>query len=135
MDINLIITICVVLAVILALYVLIKAGRKKISTRDQKYIQKHWEHIEDEKNKNPNSAILEADKLLGHVLKLLGYEGSLGEMLKKSESLFKNINDVWEAHKLRNRIAHEMGIKISEKETKSALRKFKSALNDLGAKL
>jgi len=123
------------LAVILAVYVLIKSSSKKISSAEQLKIKKQWNQIIDEYKKNPNTAVLEADKLLSHVLELLGYEGSVGEKLKKSSALFKNLNDVWTAHKLRNRIAHEMGLKINQNEAKSALNIFKNALKDLGANI
>lgn len=50
--------------------------------------------------------ILEADNLLADILRSKGYPGTdLGEMLMGAD--FKSINDAWEAHKIRNKIAHE----------------------------
>jgi hypothetical protein len=66
-------------------------------------------HIE---SNNPNDwklAIIEADIILDDVLKQKGYVGnSLGDRLKSiSTTQLNSLNDAWEAHKVRNRIAHE----------------------------
>jgi hypothetical protein len=61
---------------------------------------------------NPNDwklAIIEADIILDDILKKRGYTGSsLGERLKSiSPNQLESLNDAWEAHKIRNRIAHD----------------------------
>jgi nitrogen fixation-related uncharacterized protein len=61
---------------------------------------------------NPNDwklAIIEADIILDDILKSRGYPGgSLGERLKSIGSgQLGSLNDAWEAHKVRNRIAHD----------------------------
>lgn len=61
---------------------------------------------------NPNDwklAIIEADIILDDILKQRGYAGnSLGERLKSvSPQQLSTLNDAWEAHKIRNRIAHD----------------------------
>jgi hypothetical protein len=66
------------------------------------------EHIESD---NPNDwklAIIEADIILDEVLKRQGYAGaSLGERLKSiSPSVLASLDDAWQAHKVRNQIAH-----------------------------
>jgi hypothetical protein len=54
-------------------------------------------------------AIIEADIVLDETLKQKGYMGvSLGERLKSvTGTQMSTINDAWEAHKIRNRIAHD----------------------------
>jgi len=108
-----------------------QSKRRKISKNNQKRLKNHWENLPND----PKNSILEADKILDEGLKIKGYKGSLGEKLKQAGGLFSNENNVWAAHKQRNRIAHELNIKISEKEAKIALGQFKQALNDLGFKL
>lgn len=66
-------------------------------------------HIDSQ---NPNDwklAIIEADIILDDILKQKGYVGaSLGERLKSiSPNQLNSLNDAWEAHKTRNRIAHD----------------------------
>jgi len=63
-------------------------------------------------SENPNDwklSIIEADIILDEVLKQQGYAGnSLGERLKSiSPNQLASLQDAWEAHKVRNRIAHE----------------------------
>ncbi|OGZ15558.1 MAG: hypothetical protein A3J08_01195 [Candidatus Lloydbacteria bacterium RIFCSPLOWO2_02_FULL_51_11] len=54
-------------------------------------------------------AIIEADNILKELLDKMGYAGdSIGEQLKSVEpSDFLTLSSAWEAHKVRNRIAHE----------------------------
>ena len=125
----------ILIAFVLAFYVLIKSGSGKLTASHQQFIRKQWKNITEESFNNIHSAILDADKLLGYTLELKGYVGSVGEQLKRGGSLFGSIDKVWSAHKIRNRIAHEVGVKIGDKEGKRVLSTFKKALNDLGAKL
>lgn len=54
-------------------------------------------------------AIMEADNILDEIIKAIGVPGeNLGERLKNIEPPdFNNLQNAWEAHKVRNRIAHE----------------------------
>ncbi|OGG67809.1 hypothetical protein A3E65_02825 [Candidatus Kaiserbacteria bacterium RIFCSPHIGHO2_12_FULL_56_13] len=71
-----------------------------------------WEHIESlMEASDPASwrqAIIEADIVLDEMLTRQGYAGdSVGEKLKQIEpSDFDTLEDAWEAHKVRNQIAH-----------------------------
>jgi hypothetical protein len=79
-------------------------------------------------------AILSADKLLDRALKDLGVAGdSMGDRLKVSKSRFSDIDQVWAAHKMRNRIAHETDVKINIIVAKKTMLIYKKALKDLGA--
>lgn len=53
--------------------------------------------------------ILEADMMLAELLQKRGYPGvSIGDQLKNVDTeKFKTLQDAWEAHKVRNIIAHE----------------------------
>lgn len=72
-----------------------------------------WLHIEsligsDQEN-DWRSAILEADIMLEELLDNLGYEGkTVAEKLQQvNTSDMKYLAEAWEAHKVRNRIAHD----------------------------
>src|SRR3989344_2965602 len=71
-----------------------------------------WERIVEEvQSENPNDwkqAIIDADVLLERMVDIMGYRGeNLGEKLKQIEaSDFTALNQAWEAHKVRNTIAH-----------------------------
>ncbi len=68
--------------------------------------------INHSQSESPNDwklAIIEADIILDDTLKQKGYAGnSLGERLKSiSPNQLESLDDAWEAHKVRNRIAHD----------------------------
>ncbi len=77
--------------------------------------------------------IMEADNLLLEILEEKGYQGDgVGEKLKSAS--FKTIDLAWDAHKVRNRIAHEgSDFQLTEREAKRAFMLFESVLRDLKA--
>ncbi len=77
--------------------------------------------------------IMEADNLLLEILTEKGYVGEgVGEKLK--EASFKTIDLAWDAHKIRNRIAHEgSDFELTEREAKRAFMLFESVFRDLKA--
>lgn len=121
-----------VLYFLLLIWTFLKRKNKKLSVKDVQYIKFHFEKIHSELEKNPKNAVIDADKLLDFALGKRGFSGNLGEKLKKAGPLFSDLNGVWNAHKLRNRIAHELG-DINKSEAKMALDSFKRGLKDLGA--
>ncbi|MCA9334769.1 hypothetical protein KC953_01360 [Candidatus Saccharibacteria bacterium] len=79
-------------------------------------------------------AILNADKLVDQALKESGYVGqTMGDRIKSTRGKLSHRNDLWAAHKLRNRIAHETGVRVSYAQMRRALGGFKHTLKDLGA--
>lgn len=77
--------------------------------------------------------IMEADNVLLEVLTEKGYQGDgVGEKLKSAS--FKTIDLAWDAHKIRNRIAHEgSDFELTEREAKRAFMLYESVLRDLKA--
>lgn len=79
---------------------------------DKRVDHSRWEYImqliESGQETDWRQAIIEADIMLDEVLTQLGYQGdSIGEKLKSvSPSHFATLNNAWEAHKVRNEIAH-----------------------------
>lgn len=67
------------------------------------------EHVESENQNDWRQAIMEADIILNEILDKMGYKGeSIGEKLKRVEKAdFNTLDQAWEAHKIRNVIAHE----------------------------
>ncbi len=124
-----IILIFVIADVLIVAYIIFRRYHRKMSDETIKEIQVKWKHIIREKD--VRHAIMDADKLLDYALKNMGYKGSLGAKLKKAPFLFKNINDVWSAHKVRNNIAHKMNYMVDEKTYKATMLKFKKAFKDL----
>ena len=78
--------------------------------------------------------ILNADKLLDQALKQRGFKGdTMGERMKSAKDTWTNANNVWTAHKLRNKIAHETDVKVGYDMARRALAAYKQGLKDLGA--
>ena len=80
---------------------------------DREIVAGPWEEvrrkIESPIQSDWNIAVIRADAILGAVLKDMGLAGeTLGERLKQLDpAKLNSLNDVWEAHKIRNRIVHE----------------------------
>lgn len=99
--------------------------------------RERWEVIENHINSvNPSDwrlAIIEADSLLDEMVKRMGYQGeSLGERLKAVEvSDFNSIQNAWEAHKVRNKIAHDgSGFSIDHREAKRVIELYEQVFKE-----
>lgn len=90
-----------------------RLGKYFIRPTKQQVENTRWKKVEELfHSQNPNDwrvAIIEADAMLEDLTLQLGYNGAtLGERLRKIErSDFPTLNHAWEAHKVRNKIAHE----------------------------
>lgn len=125
-----------IIAVVGAVYLAFATKRRPIL--DQAKYQAHWLEIEHSVSKdNPGSwqlAIMNADKLLDQALRERRFGGkTMGERMKAAQSLWKNANHVWSAHKIRNQLAHETDARVNYDITLRALSAFKQGLKDLGA--
>jgi len=80
-------------------------------------------------------AVIEADKILDNLLGLIGYKGgTLGEKLKSMSVIqLSCLDEIWQAHKIRNKIVHNPDEKISLTEAEDAIEKFKKGLEELSA--
>lgn len=80
-------------------------------------------------------AIIEADAMLDSLVTSLGYEGAtLGEKMKNIDrGHFPTIQDAWDAHNVRNKIAHEgIEYQIDEVEKNRVFRLYQKVFLDAG---
>jgi hypothetical protein len=96
-----------------------------------------WERVERHmKSTNPNDwrlAILEADIMLDEMLSVLQYSGeTMADKLKSVErSDFLTIDKAWEAHKVRNVIAHEgADFLLSDREAKRVIDLYREVFEE-----
>lgn len=124
MDLSLflIIGIIILLLAALGLMALIFSGAKKLSPA---FTQKVKEHMQKIATLSQRDQILEYDKILSLCLKELGYEGTLAEKMKAYGQEFKDTHAIWTAHKLRNKIAHEIDFEPSKKEYNLGIKAFR----------
>jgi hypothetical protein len=83
-----------------------------------------------------HQAIIQADKLVDQALREIQAPGdTFGDRLKASEGRFGHdiYNHLWQAHKVRNQIAHETNFYVDRQDTEQALDGFERALSRLGA--
>jgi len=102
---------------------------------DKVHFKNEWndciEQFRDEKTRN--LSLINADKLLDEALKCLGHTGdTMSERLISAKSSLKNKDEVWSAHKIRNRLVHESGYHPTEKVIKRSLNGYYRAFKDLG---
>ncbi|HEX4799119.1 MAG TPA: hypothetical protein VFV22_01105 [Candidatus Paceibacterota bacterium] len=80
-------------------------------------------------------AIIEADIMLDEVLTNAGYVGqSLGEKLKSANPMsFTTIQDAWEAHKVRNEVAHAgSDFVLTPKSARETIMRFERVFREFG---
>jgi hypothetical protein len=103
----------------------------------KKQIKKEWQKIEEhffEGGENDlKIAIIKADNLLDEALRYGGITGkTLGDRLKKiKSSQLTDIDLVWQAHKLRNEIAHEKDFKLKRDLAEKTLGIYEKTLHEL----
>jgi len=79
-------------------------------------------------------AVIEAENILDESLQRMGFLGeTFGERLKQIRpDQLKNLDQVWEAHKIRNNIVHDPDYRLSLEQAKKALEIYEKALRSLG---
>lgn len=112
-------------------YILYWRKKRGFNQTQKRQFLNHWNRLSG--GRDLKHAVMEADKLLDLVLNQKGFSGPLGEKLKMAKDIFSDLNGVWFAHKLRNRLAHELNANVSDSDLRMALSNFKRALKDLGA--
>jgi hypothetical protein len=100
-------------------------------------LNQKWESVQKHMaSDNPAEwrlAILEADIMLGDILEKMGYQGdSIGEKLKGIEkSDFLTLDQAWEAHKVRNQIAHEgSDFLLNERDARRVIELYKQVFEE-----
>ena len=121
----------------------IKSG--KIAERNERgeealeSFKENWEgvllHINSASESDWKLAIIEADKIVDQILVLKDYKGE--SMAERMTSIDKNelesIELLWEAHKVRNRIAHQPGFRLDYNQAKKVIAYYEEVLKDLRA--
>jgi hypothetical protein len=103
-------------------------------------VNPRWTHIEQLSAGSNSSewkeAIIEADIMLDDALRDAGYSGdTIADKLKSIDpSRLASLQDAWEAHRIRNEIAHRgLQFDLSEAVARRTLIRFETVLRELGA--
>ena len=119
------------------LLALIQWSQRRTSKLNRQYYQKKWHEIrvmEQTSAAARRLAVIEADKVLDRALKDLNFSGAtMGDRMKSATQVMgKQNNNVWSAHKLRNRLVHEE-TKPKARDIRRAINAYQAALKKLGA--
>jgi len=102
-----------------------------------KKIFKQWmaitKKLESKKESEYKLAVIEADSLLEGILKKMGYKGeTLSEILEQVDaSVLPNINEVKEAHKIRNNLAYDPDYHLTQELAEKTLSAYENAFRSL----
>lgn len=102
-------------------------------------VEKTWNKIKARLDTGLESeyklSIMEADSMLDDTLKRMGYGGeTLGERLKGlTEATLTNIEEIKQAHQIRNNIVHDPDYRLSSDEARKTLAIYEKAFQDLQA--
>jgi len=115
--------------------------RRNAVSIDKSMVMTRWMEIEATANMGGpahlKASVMDADKLVEYVLGAKALSGNtFAEKLKSAKPLFRDYKDydnLWFAHKVRNSIAHDNGQDFSLTNAKKAIEYFKKALKVLGA--
>lgn len=112
------------LAFVSAAYVFwsLRRRRVRIPELQKKHLRQAWDDAVE--IKDPAQRVLHAEKVADAVLKALGYGGTFAEKLQKAHALLADIDAVWDAHRLRNTVAHELHVHVSRAQSDRALAAF-----------
>ncbi len=95
--------------------------------------QEIMQHIESIREGEWKFAVIEADKLVDDQLKNLFPGETMGERLMNiDKTSLLSIDGLWEAHKVRNRLAHESNYFLRHAEAVRAIRLYEQTLKELG---
>lgn len=100
-------------------------------------VLKTWERIQKRVRSGYDAelrlALIEADKLWDELLTRMGYGGeTTAERMKYlTAAQFSNIEDLWAAHKLRNRVVHDTEFPPRQDEILRAVAAYEKAFREL----
>lgn len=128
-------TVIVIVLAVVVLVVISLSTRATPKGIDKEHFKNEWNDVlglfKDEKTRS--LSVIHADKLLDQALKCLGYSGeNMAERLVAAKAKLQHRDEVWTAHKLRNKIVHETAFDPKESQVKSALQGYYKTFKDLG---
>ncbi len=111
-------------------------ARRPRKDLNREYFKGKWKELQKglAKPETWPMAIIQADNLLDEALKKRRFKGkTMGERLVSAQKSLSDNDTAWFAHKLRNKLVHEVDVKLTQKEVQKALMGLRQALRDLGA--
>ena len=113
------------------------AAQRTVVAHDVPKTQLRWQRIREQATGDSAQgwrlAILEADIVLNELLDILGYRGdTMADKMRSVDRVsFNTIDLAWEAHKIRNKVAHEGETHtLSARETRRVIALYERVLKE-----
>lgn len=105
-------------------------GKEKIVKKWEEITAKSISHVDSDRK----LSVIEADKLIDDLLKRMGFKGKdMGERLKQiNQNQISNINDIWQAHKVRNNLVHDPYFHLTNNDSGFVIRVYGNTLKEVG---
>jgi hypothetical protein len=122
-------------ASVIGLFILIKPIVVKEPRPEWKEIAANkLKDLQTNKKLDDKYKILELDKIMEFILQsMFNSSRSFGEILKENEKVFEPVarHQIWVAHKLRNKIVHDINYHGSKNEFTTNIKKYIKNIKDL----
>ena len=116
--------------------------REKLRGTDQEHIpparmRRRWRNIIRQlRSKGDNAyklAVIDADKIVDDFLEKFGYRGDTmaNKLNQINPDELKTLANLWEAHKIRNSIVHDLKAEVTRKDAFRAVKAFQDTLEEL----
>lgn len=107
------------------------------ANRRSEAVRTAWAEIEEGASRGVEGkrlAVINADRLVDHLLKDAGYEGegALDRMKALPRERVASVSDLLAAHRFRNRLVHEVGFTPDERSLDTAIAQYRSFLTEVG---
>lgn len=96
--------------------IIARYSKESLSKEDRKELKKNF--TEAKKIKSEREKMIFYDKIMHNILLKLWYKWTFWEILKQKPIQIENLNKVWELHKIRNKLVHELDFKVENFEKK-----------------
>lgn len=109
----------------------------KRSTLHKDIFLLEWEKIKNRmatmRESEYKLAIIEADKLFDILLQKMDYQGKdmSARLSQISPAQLSSIQGIWDSHKVRNLLAHDMSYQISFSDAQKAIQNYERAFHEL----
>src|SRR3989344_3486923 len=118
---------------------MLHAAQHPVAARDVPKSQLRWGRILEQARGSTEHgwrlAILEADIMLSELLDMQGYKGeTMADKMKQVDrASFNTIDAAWEAHKVRNRVAHEGAAHaLDQREVRRVISLYEKVFREFG---
>jgi len=103
---HLFLAIIIITLLVGVILVVVFSKKKHLGESKKSYYRKEIQKVST--LPSPTERIMRYDMIMHHILSDYGYTGTVGDQLKAKPRIIRNLDTIWNLHKLRNKLAHDM---------------------------